>query len=207
MQLVSYLSSLDRDISANIAKIAPEILAQTGTEITTTKANNAAGYALQAGAIRYFDFTYVSADTEYHRSIRMVPLHQQDQAPGHPSGVVLRDNFIPCDPLNRRWDGVSDDRTFFNGDGEVVRYRYVANPAALTGPTSSLTSPDFARPFFERSLATLIMSLNAAPVAMIQMSATIEERMRRQLGLTIHTYAEKKTAWGQVSELDEWRYF
>jgi hypothetical protein len=206
MQLVGYLSSLDRDVATDIAKVAPEILAQSGSDITIVKATNPTGYALQSGAIRYFDFTYVAETTEYHRNIRMVPPAQFDQAPGHPSATIVGETFLPCDPLNRRWNS-QDDRTFFNGNGEVVRYRYVATPAALTGPTSSLTSPDFARPYFETALATMILMLNSAPAPMITGFMERELRMRRQLGLAIYTMAQKSTSWGQVGQMDYWRYY
>jgi hypothetical protein len=136
----------------------------------------------------------------------MLPPSQMDQAPGHPAGVIMGETFYPCDPLNRRWDS-QDDRTFFNGDGEVVRYRYVAVPAALTGPTSSLTSPDFARPYFEAALGSLILMLNSAPAPMIQVFMERELRMRRQLGLAIYNWAQKNTSWGQAGEMDYWRYY
>jgi len=207
MQLVSQLSSLDREIAMDIAKVAPELLAQNASaDITIVKSSNAAGYSLESGAMRYFDFTYVADDSEYHRNIRMVPLGQFDQAPGHPAATVQGDKFYPCDPLNRRWSG-QDDRTFFNGDGEVVRYRFVAVPAALTGPTSSLTSPDFARPYFEQALVVTLLMLNSAPAPMLQTAMLREQILRRQLGLNIYNYAQKNSSWGQSGEMDYWRYY
>lgn len=176
--LLRQLSSLDERVIDILLLTAPERVSAAGSNLNCSLANNLAGYAL-ATARAYVDFQYFDKDDNIISAVRILPEGNFDRPPQHPAGIVRGSTFYPCDPLNNRW-ATAELRDFFRGDGDTIRYRYVADPVRLTALTQTLASPDETEQYFiwNLVLTILLQAGGAAPERQQVVAAQIAEQER-----------------------------
>lgn len=176
--LLRQLSSLDERVIDLFLATAPERVSAAGSNLNCSLANNLAGYSL-ATARAYVDFQYFDLDDNFISRIRIVPENTFDNPPQHPAGIVRAATFYPCDPLGNRWF-TAETRDFFRGDGDTIRYRYVADPVRLTALSQSLASPDEAEQYFIWNLVlTILLQAGGVPPERQQaVAAQIAEQER-----------------------------
>lgn len=177
--LLRQLTSLDREVVGLFAVTAPERISVQGTDVPVVFASNGTGYALTAAKV-YTSFKLVDSDGEVH-SIEIVP--EGKEASRHPAARVQGLTFYPIDPLDRSWDASLGDRVFYIGNGDEVRYRYIAEPARVTSMSQTLASPDEAESYLRESLvlSILLSSGEGVPQERIQRAAQLMAQSRRDL--------------------------
>lgn len=177
--LLRQLTTLDREVVGLFAQHVPERISVQGTDIPVVFATNATGYALSA-AKRYTAFEYVDKDGEIY-SIEIVP--EGKEASRHPAARVQGLTFYPIDPLDRSWDASFGDRNLYVGNGDEIRYRYIAEPARVTTMSQTLASPDEAESYLRESLtlSILLSSGEGVPQDRIQRAAQLVGQTRKDL--------------------------
>lgn len=153
--LLRQLTSLDEKVIDLLTITAPQRVSAAASNLNISLANNLAGYSLTA-ARSYHSFQYFDKDSNWINDIRIVPERKFDHPPVHPAGIVRGSTFFPCDPMENRWS-TADQRDYFRGDGDTIRYRLITSPAVLTALTQTLASPDEARQYFVWSLVMGIL--------------------------------------------------
>lgn len=176
--LLRQLSSLDERVIDILLATAPQRVSTAGSNLNCSLANNIAGYSLTS-ARAYVDFQYFDLDSNFIAGIRIVPESAFDNPTQHPAGIVRGSTFYPCDPLGNRWF-TAELRDFFRGDGDTIRYRYVADPTRITALSQTLASPDEAEQYFIWNLVlTILLQAGGVPPERQQVvAAQIAEQER-----------------------------
>lgn len=179
--LCRVLTQLEKEVIDMYILTQPQVISVAGTPITVVASQNAAGYALTA-AKNYTDFSWITPDG-FAWEIYMVPeRHLLDKAPRHPAGIVRGNTFFPADPLMRRWN-TPGSRNVFVGSGDQITYRYIPEPANVTGLAQTLASPDAAQPYLMWSLALTMLLTAGAPTQHIQNAAAQRDKAKAELTL------------------------
>jgi len=161
--LIRQLSNLDSEVVSMCVKQNASFLVTAATSLPVVTATNPTGYTLSA-ARSWLNFQWVDSDDNIF-PIRIVDEREYDHPPRHPAGIIRASKFYPCDPLELSWE-TSDARTIYVGDGDVITYSYVPEHTKLTTLAATMSGPDFARTFYEKSLALNIML--SCPIAVPQ---------------------------------------
>ena len=100
----------------------------------------------------------------------------------HPAAYIRGSTFFPVDPIHRNWDADLGDRDYYRGDGDIVKYRYIAEPIRVTTMAQVLASPDEAESYIRESLTLnlLLANLEGVPESRLQ-NATRSMLASRQL--------------------------
>lgn len=159
--LIRQLDGLDSEIVNLVAIQVPTLLSSVPSDITIVLATNSTGYSLEA-ARKWFNFQWVDSDGNIF-PLRVVNERDYSHPPIHPSGIIRGTTFYPCDPIEKEWSG-SDARHVFVGDGDVVTYSYIPEHTQLTATSDTCEGPDFAREYYETSLALNLMLSAPYPV-------------------------------------------
>ena len=191
--LVRQLSGLDSDVVNMVALQNPGLLSTAATAITIVSATNRTGYSLES-ARKYFNFQWVDADGNIF-PIKIVDERSYEHPPYHPSALIRGTTFLPCDPIEEGWSG-SDSRGIYVGDGDTVTYSYIPEHTKLTALADTCEGPDFAREYYEITLALNILLSAPFPVPqgkLIEMSDN-SRKAYRDLLLTISKQVPLETS-------------
>ena len=139
---------------------------------------NSCGYTLQSAKM-YSEFRLIDTEGVAH-PIRLVSENEFDRPQAHPAGIVRGATFYPCDPLNARW--ASTDSPEFFKNGEYIKYRYIAEPAAVTALTQTLVCPDEAQPYLLWSLVlAILLASPGVPPEKLQLVLTQRQSAKQDI--------------------------
>ena len=176
--LLRRLTSLDREIVGLFAVHAPERISVRATDIPVVFASNGTGYTLTA-AKHYLNFLYADKDG-IESEIEIIG---DGKRPSRQPAAYVRGNTIfPYDEYERDWDPEFVGRSFFRGDGDEIRYRYVLEPVRVTTMSQTLASPDEAESYIREALTLQVLLTCGEPVTTERLQAANASMMlKRQL--------------------------
>lgn len=199
--LVRQLDGLDSEVVGWVALHDKAHLSTAASELTVVKATNSTGYSLES-ARRWFAFRWVDSDDNVF-PFDIVDERLYDHPPKHPAAIIRAGKLYPCDPLEIGWETSSDERQVFVGNGDVIRYSYIPEHTQLTALSDTCESPDYARDYFESSLALSIVLSYPRPVPqgkMVELSNKAQEA-KRLLLITIAKQTSKESSVRQEQRM------